>query len=103
VFGPVAAVNTFHDLDEAAALASDTEYALSLGIPTADVSKALALADGSRPVSCTSTTRRSTTRRSPRSAAGGASGTGARFGGPAANIEAFTDTQWLTMHGTINQ
>jgi benzaldehyde dehydrogenase (NAD) len=45
VFGPVAVVNTFHDLDEAAALASDTEYALSLGIPTADVSKALALAD----------------------------------------------------------
>ena len=27
----------------------------------------------------------------------GASGTGARFGGAAANIEAFTETQWVTM------
>jgi benzaldehyde dehydrogenase (NAD) len=27
----------------------------------------------------------------------GASGTGARFGGPAANVDAFTDTQWVTV------
>ncbi|WP_199714551.1 hypothetical protein [Micromonospora radicis] len=31
----------------------------------------------------------------------GASGTGARFGGPAANVEAFTETQWLTVRGDI--
>lgn len=30
-----------------------------------------------------------------------ASGTGSRFGGPAANVEAFTETQWLTMQGGI--
>jgi benzaldehyde dehydrogenase (NAD) len=29
----------------------------------------------------------------------GASGTGARFGGAAANIEAFTETRWITMRG----
>ena len=30
----------------------------------------------------------------------GASGTGARFGG-AANLEAFTDTRWVTVRGDI--
>jgi len=30
----------------------------------------------------------------------GASGTGARFGG-AANLEAFTDTRWMTVRGDI--
>jgi benzaldehyde dehydrogenase (NAD) len=27
------------------------------------------------------------------------SGTGSRFGGAAANIEAFTETRWITMRG----
>jgi benzaldehyde dehydrogenase (NAD) len=31
----------------------------------------------------------------------GASGTGARFGGPEANVEAFTENQWLTAQGAI--
>jgi len=31
----------------------------------------------------------------------GASGTGSRFGGPEANLEAFTETQWLTARGSI--
>jgi hypothetical protein len=31
----------------------------------------------------------------------GASGTGSRFGRPAANIEAFTETQWLAIQGPI--
>jgi benzaldehyde dehydrogenase (NAD) len=31
---------------------------------------------------------------------GGASGTGARFGG-AANLEAFTNTRWVTIRGDI--
>lgn len=31
----------------------------------------------------------------------GASGTGARFGGHEANIEAFTETQWVTMQADI--
>jgi benzaldehyde dehydrogenase (NAD) len=28
-----------------------------------------------------------------------ASGTGSRFGGAAANVEAFTETQWITLRG----
>jgi acyl-CoA reductase-like NAD-dependent aldehyde dehydrogenase len=31
----------------------------------------------------------------------GASGTGSRFGGHEANIEAFTETQWITVQGEI--
>jgi len=31
----------------------------------------------------------------------GSSGTGGRAGGPAANIEAFTETQWVTLQGDI--
>jgi len=31
----------------------------------------------------------------------GASGTGSRFGGVRANVEAFTETQWLTLQGAI--
>ena len=31
----------------------------------------------------------------------GASGTGSRFGGAAANIDAFTETQWLTVRSSI--
>jgi benzaldehyde dehydrogenase (NAD) len=103
VFGPVAAVNTFQDLDEAVALASDTEYALSLGILTADVSKALALADRI-PTGIVHINDQTVDDEAVAPFGGrGASGTGARFGGPAANIEAFTDTQWLTMQGTIDQ
>jgi len=99
----VAAVNTFHDLDEAVALASDTEYALSLGILTADVSKALALADRI-PTGIVHINDQTVDDEAVAPFGGrGASGTGARFGGPAANIEAFTDTQWLTMQGTIDQ
>jgi benzaldehyde dehydrogenase (NAD) len=31
----------------------------------------------------------------------GASGTGSRFGGGRANVDAFTHTQWVTMQGDI--
>jgi len=33
----------------------------------------------------------------------GASGTGARFGGAAANVEAFTETRWVTVRGDVPQ
>jgi benzaldehyde dehydrogenase (NAD) len=45
VFGPVVPVISFADVDQAVALAKDNEYGLSLGILTADVSRALAIAD----------------------------------------------------------
>jgi benzaldehyde dehydrogenase (NAD) len=44
VFGPVAPVLRFSDFDEAARIAADTEYGLSLGILTKDVMRDLELA-----------------------------------------------------------
>ncbi|MEQ4208215.1 benzaldehyde dehydrogenase [Actinopolymorpha sp. B9G3] len=102
VFGPVAPVTAFGDLDEAVALAGDTEYGLSLGILSRDVMKAIALAE--RIPSGIVHINDQTVSDEAVAPFGGvaASGTGARFGGAAANIEAFTETQWLTVQGDIS-
>ena len=103
VFGPVAPVISFGDVADAVELARDTEYGLSLGILGKDVMAALALAEqipsgivhindqtvGDEAVAPFGGVR--------------ASGTGSRFGGSSANLEAFTEVQWLTMQGTIQQ
>ncbi|MFY1694297.1 MULTISPECIES: benzaldehyde dehydrogenase [unclassified Solwaraspora] len=103
VFGPVAPVATFADLDQAVALASDTEYGLSLGILSRDVMAAMALADRI-PSGIVHINDQTVDDEAVAPFGGvGASGTGSRFGGPAANIEAFTETQWLTMQGTISR
>ncbi len=103
VFGPVAAVTRFDSLDEAVALATDTEYGLSLGILSGDVSKALALADRI-PTGIVHINDQTVDDEAVAPFGGrGASGTGARFGGPDANLAAFTDTQWLTLQGNVDQ
>jgi benzaldehyde dehydrogenase (NAD) len=101
VFGPVAPIMTFSDVDQAVTLARDTEYGLSLGILTADVSRALAIADRI-PSGIVHVNDQTVSDEAVAPFGGvGASGTGSRFGGPAANIEAFTETQWLTIQGPI--
>jgi benzaldehyde dehydrogenase (NAD) len=101
VFGPVAPVLSFSSLEEAANLAADSEYGLSLGILTRDVMKALALSE--RIPTGIVHINDQTVDDEPVAPFGGvgASGTGARFGGATANIEAFTETQWVTMQGDI--
>ena len=101
VFGPVAPITRFSSLDEAVSLAVGTEYGLSLGILTRDVMKAYALAD--RIPSGLVHINDQTVDDEANAPFGGvaASGTGSRFGGAAANVEAFTETQWLTMQGDI--
>lgn len=100
VFGPVAPVVRFSDLDEAAKLAADSEYGLSLGILTKDVLKGLDLAR-KIPTGIVHINDQ-TVDDSPNTPFGGirASGTGARFGGTS-NLEAFTDVRWVTMRGDI--
>ncbi|NUR63009.1 MAG: aldehyde dehydrogenase family protein [Catenulispora sp.] len=99
IFGPVAPVVRFSDAAEAARLAADSEYGLSLGIVTKDVMKGLALAD-TIPTGIVHINDQ-TVADEANSPFGGvlASGTGARFGGAAANVEAFTETRWVTMRG----
>jgi benzaldehyde dehydrogenase (NAD) len=101
VFGPVAPVVTFSSLDEAAKLAADSEYALSLGILTGDVMQGLDLA--ARIPTGIVHINDQTVNDEAHAPFGGlaASGNGARLGGPEANLEMFTETQWVTIRGEI--
>jgi benzaldehyde dehydrogenase (NAD) len=101
VFGPVAPIVRFSTLDEAAALARDSDYGLALGILSRDTSKALALAE--QIPSGLVHINDETVNDEPFAPFGGvgASGTGSRFGGTDWNIDAFTETQWVTLRGDI--
>jgi benzaldehyde dehydrogenase (NAD) len=97
IFGPVAPVVRFSSLDEAVELATRTEYGLSLGIITRDVMRGLELAERI-PTGIVHVNDQTVADEAHVPFGGvGASGTGARFGGAAANIEAFTDTRWITL------
>ena len=101
VFGPVAPVVPFRDLDEAARLAAGTEYGLSLGILTRDVMKGLALAE--RVPSGLVHINDQTVNDEATIPFGGVgdSGNGSRHGGAAANLDAFTEQQWVTVRGDL--
>lgn len=102
VFGPVAPVRTFADVDEAARLAADSPHGLSLGILTRDVMRGVALAD--RIPSGKVHINDQTVADEAVAPFGGVgdSGDGSRLGGTA-NLEAFTELQWLTLQGEIPQ
>ena len=101
VFGPVAPIMRFASLDEAAQLAAATDYGLSLGILTRDPFKGLELA--SRIPSGIVHINDQTVSDEAQIPFGGvgASGTGSRFGGAEANIDAFTESQWVTMRSEV--
>jgi benzaldehyde dehydrogenase (NAD) len=101
IFGPVAPVVAFSDLDEAVALANGTEYGLSLGILTRDVMKGLALAE--RIPSGLVHINDQTINDEALIPFGGVgeSGTGSRHGGSQANLDAFTEMQWVTMRADL--
>ncbi|MFF4120499.1 benzaldehyde dehydrogenase [Streptomyces sp. NPDC001714] len=101
IFGPVAPVVPFQDLDEAVRLAGDTQYGLSLGILTRDVAKGLALADRI-PTGLVHINDQTVNDEATVPFGGvGESGNGSRHGGTAANLEAFTEQQWVTVRGEI--
>jgi len=101
IFGPVAPVTSFSSLDEAAALAGGDEYGLALGILTRDAMKGLALAERI-PAGIVHINDQTVNDEANAPFGGvGASGTGSRLGGAQANVEAFTETQWLTIRGEI--
>lgn len=97
VFGPVASVVPYTDDDEAVALASATEYGLSLGIVSRDALGALDLARRI-PTGIVHINDQTVNDEANTPFGGvGSSGTGSRHGGTAANIEAFTETRWITL------
>ena len=101
IFGPVAPVTPFRSVDEVVALAGGTEYGLSLGILTRDVYAALELAERI-PSGLVHVNDQTVNDEAVAPFGGvGASGTGSRHGGPQANIEAFTETQWVTLRGDL--
>ena len=101
VFGPVASVVTFASDEEAIALASDTPYGLALGVFTRDVMRGLALAE--RIPAGLVHINDQTINDEPVAPFGGVghSGNGARHGGHEANLEAFTELQWVTVRGSV--
>jgi benzaldehyde dehydrogenase (NAD) len=101
IFGPVAPVTPFSSIDEVAELAAGTEYGLSLGILTRDVYAGLQLAERI-PAGLVHINDQTVNDEAVAPFGGvGASGTGSRHGGPQANIEAFTETQWVTLRGDL--
>ena len=99
VFGPVAPVTRVGSVEDAVALARQSDYGLALGIVTKDVMRGLAIAD-QIPTGIVHINDQTVNDEANAPFGGvGASGTGSRFGGAAANIEAFTETRWITMRG----
>lgn len=100
IFGPVAPVLTYSTLDDAARIVNDSEYGLSVGI-LGDVGQAMRLAD--RLETGKVHINEQTVSDEPNVPFGGVkdSGNGSRFGGAAANIDAFTETQWVTVRPEI--
>ncbi|MEZ0493878.1 aldehyde dehydrogenase family protein [Kineococcus sp. TBRC 1896] len=97
VFGPVASVVPFRDDDEAVALATDSEYGLSLGIVTADAMAGYELAQRI-PTGIVHINDQTVNDEANAPFGGvGSSGTGSRHGGVEANVEAFTETRWITV------
>ena len=96
IFGPVAPVTTFSSDDEAVALANQTEFGLTAGVISANVSRALAV--GNRLKTGILHINDQTVGDEPHIPFGGrgASGNGGRIGGPA-NWEEFSQWQWVTI------
>jgi benzaldehyde dehydrogenase (NAD) len=101
VFGPVAPVLPFGSASEAVELAAASPYGLSLGILSRDPLRALSLAERI-PTGIVHINDQTVDDQQVVPFGGvGVSGTGSRFGGAAANIEAFTETQWVTLQSEI--
>ncbi len=101
IFGPVAPVTRFSTLEEAAELARGTEYGLSLAVLIRDVMKGLELAERI-PSGIVHINDQTINDEAVVPFGGvGVSGTGSRPGGAEWNIEAFTETQWVTIRGQI--
>jgi benzaldehyde dehydrogenase (NAD) len=100
IFGPVAPIVSFSSLDEAVALASASPYGLSLGILSNDGLRALELAS-KIPVGAIHINDQTVADEAVIPFGGtGSSGNGSRMGGQA-NLDAYTETQWVTAQSDL--
>ena len=96
IFGPVAPVVVFDTDDEALALANDSEYGLTGAVYSSSISRGLALAQRFRSGMVHVNDQTVNDEATIPFGGMGASGNGARFGGPA-NWDEFTEWQWVTV------
>lgn len=103
IFGPVAPVQVYDSVDEAIDTINASEYGLSVSILTGDPYAAYEMCD--RIESGAVHINDATVDDESVIPFGGvkASGVGGRFGGPQANLETFTETQWVTVQGEIER
>ena len=101
IFGPVAPVTPFDSIDDAVEMAAGTDYGLSLGILTRDVYQGLAIAERI-PSGLVHINDQTVNDEATIPFGGvGSSGNGGRLGGARANLDAFTETQWVTVRGDL--
>jgi benzaldehyde dehydrogenase (NAD) len=100
IFGPVAPVMSYSTEDEVVELVNANDYGLSVGI-LGDVGQAMKIADRINSGKIHINEQTVSDEANAPFGGVGSSGTGSRFGGAAANIEAFTEVQWLTLRPEI--
>jgi benzaldehyde dehydrogenase (NAD) len=100
IFGPVAPVTRFSTVEEVVDLVNANEYGLSVGI-LGDVGTAMKIADRVHSGKVHINEQTVSDEANAPFGGVGASGTGSRFGGATANMDAFTEVQWLTMRPEI--
>lgn len=96
IFGPVAPITVFDTDEEAAALVNGSPYGLSAAIHSANVSRAMALANRLHTGMIHINDQTVNNEFHVPFGGMGASGNGGRFGGPA-NLDEFTQTQWISV------
>ncbi len=96
IFGPVAPVVTFSDDEEAVALANASEYGLAAGVYSRSISRGLAMANRIRAGMVHVNDQSINDEATIPFGGMGISGNGGRFGADA-NLDAFTQWQWVTV------
>ncbi|CAN5706822.1 aldehyde dehydrogenase family protein [soil metagenome] len=96
IFGPVAPVVTFSSDNEAVELANSSEYGLAAGVYSRSVSRGLSIANRIRAGMLHVNDQTINDEATIPFGGMGMSGNGSRFGGEA-NLEAFTQWQWVTI------
>ena len=96
IFGPVAPVVTFDSDDEAVALANSSAYGLAGGVYSRSISRGLSIANRIKAGMVHVNDQTINDEAIIPFGGMGLSGNGSRFGGEA-NVEAFTEWQWITV------